>query len=92
MYRKWPILKSPSNFGRNILLIDIIQMWSASVQKSKMMARKDELSKAACEKISEDCNFALNFKFEQRNAVGSLLERNDILAVLPVGLEKSLIS
>ena len=55
-----------------------------------MMARKDELSKAACEKISEDCNFALNFKFEQRNAVGSLLERNDILAVLPVGTgEKS---
>ena len=55
------------------------------------MALKDELSRAACKKISEDCNFALNLKFEQHNVASSLLERNDILAVSPVGMKKSLI-
>ena len=47
--------------------------------------------RAACAKISEYFHLNLNLKVEQRNAVTSPLERNDILAILPTGFGKSLI-
>ena len=56
-----------------------------------MMARRDGLFRTTCDNILEYCNFPLNLKVEKRNVVASLLERNDILAVLPTGPGKTLI-
>jgi hypothetical protein len=56
-----------------------------------MMARRDGLFRAAYDKIFEYCNFRLNLNVEKRSVVASLLERNDVLAVLPTGPGKNLI-
>ncbi|CAB4043304.1 ATP-dependent DNA helicase Q1, partial [Paramuricea clavata] len=51
----------------------------------------NELIEEACRKLSEKLNFPFKLKTEQRNALESLLNGNDVLAVLPTGYGKSLI-
>ena len=41
--------------------------------------------------IDKLCDFTASLKVEQRDAVASLLDGHDVLAVLPTGFAKSLI-
>ena len=51
----------------------------------------NEFIEEACRKLSETLNFPFKLKTEQRKALESLLNGNDVLAVLPTGYGKSLI-
>ena len=52
------------------------------------MVDRDVLLRKAIDKL---CDFTLSLKVEQRDAVDSLLDGHDVLAVLPTGFGKSLI-
>ena len=54
------------------------------------MARSDEFQSCLCQNF-RIFQFHLNLKVEQHNGMASPLQRNDVLAVLPTGLGKSLI-
>ena len=56
-----------------------------------MAERRERVLHEACGYLSNNLKFSLELKVEQRNAVESLLERDDVLAVFPTGYGKSLI-
>ena len=53
---------------------------------------RDRTFRDACDRISKNCKYPLQLKVKQHRAVASFLEGNDVLAVLPMGFGKSLIS
>ena len=56
-----------------------------------MVESEERVLREACDYLSRFLKFDLELKPEQRNAILSLLKRDDVLAVLPTGYGKSLI-
>lgn len=64
---------------------------ASGFRQMQMHFKRMSFCRKQVSKLKTFCEFAMNLKVEQRDAVGYLLDGNDVLAVFPMGFGTNLI-